>query len=79
MKTYYRHKCALLQFESKITDCFLQKFIWEEIKDEDLIKFHQQQINQLELKKEHYLNNLLKSLNITEITEANCLEIKECK
>lgn len=78
MTTYYRHKHELLQLELKITDCFVQKLTWEEIEDDFAVKSYQDEINQLELKKEHYLNNLLINLGKTEITEQNSNEIKEC-
>ncbi len=78
MLTYYRHQYELLQLNLKIVNCNLEKLTWLEINDEGMMKIYQDQLNSLEFEKECYLNNLLRSLSKTILTQKNIAEIKCC-
>lgn len=69
MLTYYRHQYELLQLNLKIVNCNLEKLTWLEINDEGMMKIYQDQLNSLEFEKECYLNNLLRSLSKTILTQ----------
>lgn len=77
MTHYLRHQYQLLQLSLKIVAFSIEKETWAEINDEVNMKIYQEKINDLEYQKEHYLNNLLRSLHKTEINENNAVEIKK--
>lgn len=78
MKTYLRHKLELLQLDTRITEQLIQKETWQEIDDAEAVTFYQKQVSLLEQQKETYLNHLLKSLQRTELTLENGMELKQC-
>lgn|SRR5690606_31588165 len=78
MHTFLRHQYEILQMDLKRVDCQMQQLTWLEINDDAAVKHYQDAINTWAYKKEHYLNNLLKSLAKTEITLENVAEIKSC-
>ena len=73
MKTYYRHQLEILQMDMKIADFSIQKATWAEINDLSTVTFYQEKIDELEIQKETYLNQLFLTLHKTEINEFACI------
>jgi len=74
---FLRHQQQLLQISLQIVNYSIEKETWKQINDEETVAFYQEKINKLEQRKEVYLNQLLRSLNKTELTEHTVLEMKK--